>query len=461
VEYGTTPSFGSVKSVGDMTTSHSVTLTGLAVGMTYYFRVRSINDSLNEEISDTLFFTTLLPPPPPSPARVMTRLRVEPSAFTVLSEGSVTLTATLTDADGSPVRNRNVLWTATAGSLSPTSGLTDNQGRVTVVYTAPSVGRPENVVVRASFAGDSFYEGCENSLMLTVRPASKLIVIQPRPSTVRSGENLTLTATLLSDGQPVAGRILAWEASAGSITRYAVTDESGTCTAVFSAPSTTVSMLVSITVRFTGDGYLSCENSLTLTVLPMTGPELIGRIRQFLENAGVRLGAEDLSALENSVLGDMVGACISILENGELLTAFRREDLSVSIRRMRPGEIVELDVDGRTACVVTLNLASDLLPENFRVFVDGQPAYQASSYADVLNPLDEHAPEYLILQGNGWIHVVVSIPGFSVRTITLCAPEKPTGVPWVLIGALIVVVVVVIIFLLSGRRVRRRSLGPL
>jgi len=462
VEYGTTPSFGSIRSVGGMTTAHSLTLTGLAAGTTYYFRVRSTNESLNEEISETFSFTTLSPPPPGPPPRAATRLSVEPSMFTLTSGGSVTLTATLTDADGRPVRNRNVIWTATAGSLSPTSGLTDNLGRVTVVYTAPSVDRPENVVVTASFAGDSTYEGCENSAtgQIFSSPKPVVIVIQSPSATVRSGENLTLTAILLSDGQPVAGRTLAWEASAGSITRYAVTDESGTCAAVFSAPSVPVSTRVSITVRFAGDGYLPGENSLILTVLPMAGPELAGRVREFVENAGVRLGAEDLSALESSVLENMVGTCISILENGELLTAFRREDLSVSVRRMRPGEIVELDVEGSAACVVILNLASGLLPENFRVLVDGQPASPASSYADVLNPLDENIPEYVILQGSGWVHVVVSIPGFSARTITLGALEKPTGVPWVIVGALIVVVVALII-LLSGRRVRRKRQGPL
>ena len=462
VEYGTTPSFGSIRSVGGMTTAHSLTLTGLAAGTTYYFRVRSTNESLNEEISETFSFTTLSPPPPGPPPRAATRLSVEPSMFTLTSGGSVTLTATLTDADGRPVRNRNVIWTATTGSLSPTSGLTDNLGRVTVVYTAPSVDRPENVIVTASFAGDSTYEGCENSATGQILPSPKpvVIVIQSPSATVRSGENLTLTATLLSDGYPVAGRTLAWEASAGSITRYAVTDESGTCAVVFSAPSVPVSTRVSITVRFAGDGYLPGENSLTLTVLPMVGPELAGRVREFVENAGVRLGAEDLSALESSVLENMVGTCISILENGELLTAFRREDLSVSVRRMRPGEIVELDVEGSAPCVVILNLASGLLPENFRVLVDGQPASPASSYADVLNPLDENIPEYVILQGSGWVHVVVSIPGFSARTITLGALEKPTGVPWVIVGALIVVVVSLII-LLSGRRVRRKRQGPL
>ena len=83
-----------------------------------------------------------------------TSLEVSPSNFSVLSSGTTALTATLTSG-GTPLADKTITWTITAGSVDSLSGTTDSQGRVTITYTAPAT--EGSVAATASFAGDAQY----------------------------------------------------------------------------------------------------------------------------------------------------------------------------------------------------------------------------------------------------------------------------------------------------------------
>jgi len=69
VEYGLTDSFGSTSSSSTYTTSHSRTLISLEESTTYYYRVTSVDQAGNENVSSTATFTTSAAPssPPSSP----------------------------------------------------------------------------------------------------------------------------------------------------------------------------------------------------------------------------------------------------------------------------------------------------------------------------------------------------------------------------------------------------------
>ncbi|MEM2619540.1 MAG: Ig-like domain-containing protein, partial [Candidatus Hadarchaeales archaeon] len=79
---------------------------------------------------------------------------ISPSSFSLTLGGSQVLTATLTSG-GVPLANKTVVWSATAGSLYPTSGVTDSYGRVSTTYTAPTFGT--SATIMASFEGDWEY----------------------------------------------------------------------------------------------------------------------------------------------------------------------------------------------------------------------------------------------------------------------------------------------------------------
>jgi hypothetical protein len=86
--------------------------------------------------------------------KAATRLAVQPSAPTLAPGENITLVATLT-SNGSLLANKPISWSTTDGSLSPTSGNTDNAGQISVVYTAPSY--ETSTTITASFAGDDQY----------------------------------------------------------------------------------------------------------------------------------------------------------------------------------------------------------------------------------------------------------------------------------------------------------------
>jgi WD40 repeat protein len=112
----------------------------------------------------------------PSVGLQPTSLSVSPSSFTLGLGQTQTLTATLT-AGGTPLSGRTVSWSATAGSVSPSSGLTDSSGRVTAVYTAPDT--PTTATITASFAGDAEYGSSYGLSSATVRFESVLVFTKP------------------------------------------------------------------------------------------------------------------------------------------------------------------------------------------------------------------------------------------------------------------------------------------
>jgi len=65
-------------------------------------------------------------------------------------------------------------------------------------------------------------------------------------------------------------------------------------------------------------------------------------------------------------------------------------------------------------------------PKQILVLFDDTEISMASNYADVVNPLDDELPEYLIVMEAGGFQVLVSIPNFSTHTIVI---TKRTATP--------------------------------
>ncbi|MFN4132751.1 MAG: DUF2341 domain-containing protein [Candidatus Hadarchaeales archaeon] len=223
------------------------------------------------QISERWAITVTTPPPPPS--KVGTTLQIDPSSFSLTSGGSHTLTATLKDANGNPLSGKTISWSAVKGTFSAASTTTDNSGKATVTYTAPSVTTTENVTITASFAEDGTYYGSTATSTATISPsppASSFLSVTPTSFTLRSGENQLLTATLLSEnGAPLANRTISWNATDGSITPTSMTNNLGQATATFTAPVVTTTTTVTITASFGGDAsFAASRGSSTATVKP-------------------------------------------------------------------------------------------------------------------------------------------------------------------------------------------------
>jgi PGF-pre-PGF domain-containing protein len=86
-----------------------------------------------------------------------------------------------------------------------------------------------------------------------LRKATQLS-LSPGTFTVASGQSITLAAKLTSDGQPLAGKRIAFAATVGSVSpSVATTDENGVASANYTAPVVSVRTSVTITAAFLGD----------------------------------------------------------------------------------------------------------------------------------------------------------------------------------------------------------------
>ena len=85
-------------------------------------------------------------------AKASTTLGISPPTFTVSSGESTTLTVTL-NSGGSPLSGKSIGFTTTLGSVSPNVGTTDQEGRISITYTAPVVSIRNTTEVVAVFAG--------------------------------------------------------------------------------------------------------------------------------------------------------------------------------------------------------------------------------------------------------------------------------------------------------------------
>lgn len=98
---------------------------------------------------------------------------------------------------------------------------------------------------------------------------------------------------------------------------------------------------------------------------------------------------------------------------------------------------VDITVDSAThvgrTLLVTLDpgMVPGLATGDARILFDGLPAAHAESYADVLDPLDDgDVAEYFVLAGESGTQVLVSIPAFSVHTVTLEERQPTSSSPY-------------------------------
>ncbi|MEM2481455.1 MAG: Ig-like domain-containing protein, partial [Candidatus Hadarchaeales archaeon] len=346
----------------------------------------------------------------------------------------------------------------------PTSGTTDDSGKVTVTYTAPTVTVTQTVTITASFAGDNQYAGSENSSTGTISPVvalPTLLKLEPSSFIVGSGKNITLVATLLDrNGNPLAGRILRWSATQGSLPGETVTNAKGEASAVYTAPQVEVSTSVEVSVVFPGDNSYaaSSASSSGLVLAPETEVRL-KRLENSAETIGVPMAKENLYLLANALAEGRLGASIDVkLEEGVPAgrVSFAERNVRVRVRRVEVGEI-EVGVDSDRGRTIVVNVAEGILSRVPKVLVDNVEIGPADNYQDVLDPAnDGENCEYLILLGGRGMQILISIPRFSTRTITIRGPiaAKPSIAPLLIA---VVIVVVAVILLVTFRRPKRRG----
>lgn len=94
------------------------------------------------------------------------------------------------------------------------------------------------------------------------------LAVSPASFTLESGQGRILTATLTSDGTPLAGKTITWARTAGTLsTGSGVADSSGQVSVTYIAPTVETQTLVTVTASFAGDDqYQSSSGNSSGTI---------------------------------------------------------------------------------------------------------------------------------------------------------------------------------------------------
>ncbi|MEM2481069.1 MAG: Ig-like domain-containing protein, partial [Candidatus Hadarchaeales archaeon] len=441
------------------TTSTSGTLTASSDG-TWYFRIKAKNGSgLESPVAS--FQVNIDATPPPAP-----------------SVGSPTH-----PNENTWYQDNNPVFSWACDDLSGIAGYS-------YALDAPPDDTIDTTDTTVSFSNVSdgvhiFYVKAKNKVGLWGATASYTIRVwvipesapsPPKPSTLRiwppgfsikKGENLVLTVILLDpEGRPLGGKTIDWSANLGTLVPPSLaTDELGRASVLYFAPEVEADTPVVVTVSFAGDE--SYTSSAAFFFGWVTSPRTT-EILENLERAAERIGlliekVEEKLAVFEAVVEGRIGASLTVtIEVGVpgLWKEYEAENFRTQLRRAKTGELVEVVVENvrpARGTTILLNIENGVIPvgQIREVLVDNVPAGLADDYEDILDPTDDGGRcEYLILKGGRGAQILVSIPGFSSRTITIRGPLA-AGKPWVpLVIAINIVVIVVVLLLVFQRRPR-------
>jgi hypothetical protein len=144
----------------------------------------------------------------------------------------------------------------------------------------------------------------------------------------------------------------------------------------------------------------------------------------------------------------------------EVKRDFQHEQVQTQVEVKGNNVIAKISSENREGRTVVLNIDNHILPvvnvQHVKVEVDGKEIPLADNYEDVLDPMnDGDQAEYLILVGGEGIQVLVSLPHFSTRTITIRGPTAAAPTAWAPLMVAVGIVIIVLILLFAFRRKSR------
>lgn len=169
---------------------------------------------------------------------VSARIELEANPSSVSAGGKVSVTGIVYDGEDLPLAGAAVGIMAASGSFEPALAVTDENGRFSTVFTAPSTAG--DVVITAVLTDNPSVTNTVTVSVSKAVPVPVLIELQAAPSAVNTGDDVSITGIVSgSDNLPVSGLEVELAASSGSLEpAHAVTDANGQFSAVLTAPST-------------------------------------------------------------------------------------------------------------------------------------------------------------------------------------------------------------------------------
>jgi parallel beta-helix repeat protein len=189
-----------------------------------------------------------------------------PSSSAIGSGGQLSIAARVTNST-SPIAAANVTLFPTGGSMTPSSGLTNSTGYFNATFSAPTVTQMANVRMTASASKTGYGDGSDYKYLMILPPL--LVQVTANPSEILSEAISNVTAQVTYRGAPVPNATVSIMSNYGNFTQgTTVTDSSGRCGFVFTAPATGTQLTANIVATATKTGYVNGRGQTNLTIEP-------------------------------------------------------------------------------------------------------------------------------------------------------------------------------------------------
>lgn len=193
------------------------------------------------------------------------------SSSSVVIGATTAVQAAVTDANGNPILAETLVFSLASsstsrGTLTPLSGTTDSNGRLTVAYVASAVAGTDTVQARTT-------NGLTGTLPLTVTPVAGVTRIDLLVSSPQLGSNGTGSVTLTALVRNAANNVVSgvpvdFAADSGGIQVVSgTTDATGTASALLTTGGDRNNRVVNVTAR---TGNLTSTNTVQVTGTTLT-----------------------------------------------------------------------------------------------------------------------------------------------------------------------------------------------
>jgi parallel beta-helix repeat protein len=193
-------------------------------------------------------------------------VELTPNLDTITSEGNTTVTALVT-CDANPVPNANVtVSSGSTGNFTSTAGITDSNGVVAFIFTAPQTTSTLNATVTATATKSHYIDGA-NQTVITIVPKVLIVYLTADNYATISESNVSVTVHVTYNLAPVQNvNVAVTSENGGNFSQpNGTTDAYGFAYFVFTTPQANAPTDIVIKAQCSKTGYADGQDSLTLT----------------------------------------------------------------------------------------------------------------------------------------------------------------------------------------------------
>ncbi len=226
-------------------------------------------DATHQASSGTLSLGTLAIHP--------TSVVITTNSASFVPGNAITFTSTVSDTSNSPTTPSGIVsWSdGNIGGSFSSSACTLSSGICTTSYT-PSSSAPNSITVTATYGGDSTHQTNSGTSQLSQsNQDASSIVITSSPSTISSGGQVTITATITdtTNSQNTPTGTVTWSDgnAGGTFSSSSCNLSSGVCNITYTAPSS-IQNSITITASYSGDNIHNANSSTSVLTSSLLSP---------------------------------------------------------------------------------------------------------------------------------------------------------------------------------------------